>query len=383
MNPFQDSDVEQARRHDGVVSLGGGRRLLLPRVFGFCGGVVHALAQLRRCLSTAGGQPIRLLGPVIHNDTVNEHFRAQGVTILSEAEILTGLESAGAGDLVVIPAFGVPLEIETLLRRRYPGAQIIDTTCRDVRAVWMFMESLTGPGWTILVHGKADHPETRATLSRALQRATRVVVVPGLAALESACRALREGSWAGYPQTLIHERGSPPPASGPVALVQQTTMLHSETLALGAAVTAACCQAGRHSQLANTVCRATQDRQDAAVEVCRQRPDAMLVVGGFGSSNTAQLHRLACAAAPTYLVQNAAALGAETITHWVPGAALQCTRPWLPPGWRTVGILAGASCPASDVGAVIRWFREQPQWADQGAPTTAADGAEPGPTQRC
>ena len=371
VNLFQDTDVEQARRNRGVVALAGGRRLLLPRVFGFCGGVVHALAELRRCLGAPCGRPIRLLGPVIHNDTVNDHFRAQGVTILAEAEVPSQLGLVTPDDIVVIPAFGVPLELEDALRRKLPSTQIIDTTCRDVRAVWQFMESLQGDGWTILVHGKADHPETRATLSRALRRAGCVVVVPGLASLDSVCGALREGSWEGYPRALVHEYGAAPPPSGPVALVNQTTMLHSETLALGAAVRAACDRAGRRSQLADTVCRATQDRQDAAVAVCQQHPDLVVVVGGFGSSNTAQLHRLACAAGPAYLVQNAAALEPDCITHWLPGTGLRCSRPWLPANWTTIGILAGASCPATDVGDVIRWFRQyQPATAGPSAATT-------------
>ena len=372
MDPFQDTDVDQARQHGGVVTLAGGRRLLLPRVFGFCGGVVHALEQLRRCLGSTGGRAVRLLGPVIHNDTVNERFRAQGVTILAEAEIPALLSAGRPEDIVVIPAFGVPVELETALRRRYPSAQIVDTTCRDVRAVWKFMEALEGDDWTILLHGKADHPETRATLSRALQRARRVVIVPELAYRESVGRAVREGSWKDYPPGLVHERGAAPSSSAPVAVVNQTTMLYGETLALGAVVTEACAKAGRYCRLADTVCRATQDRQDAAVAVCRERPDRVLVIGGFGSSNTAQLYRLAAAAGAAYLVQNAGALEAERITHWVPGSGLRCDGPWLPEGWATVGILAGASCPAADVGDVIRWFRRQ-------ALTPAGQAAETNP----
>lgn len=357
MDPFQDTEVEQARQNGGVVALGGGRRVLLPRVFGFCGGVVHALAQLRRCLDAATGRPVRLLGPVIHNDTVNDHFRRQGASIMAEADIPEFLRLGSRDDVVVIPAFGLPIELERLVRQKYPVAQIVDTTCRDVRAVWKFMESLPGQDWTILVHGKADHPETRATLSRALLRASRVVVVPTVAWGERVCRAVRSGSWEDYPLGLVHEEGAAPTAAGPVALVNQTTMLHGETLALGAGVQEACLQAGRHGRLADTVCRASQDRQDAALEVCRQAPDVVLVVGGFGSSNTAQLYRLASASGSAYLVQDVAALEVERITHWVPDSGQRCASPWLPEGWTTVGILAGASCPATDIGNVIRWFQ--------------------------
>ena len=376
MHSFQDSDVDQARRNGGVVTLAAGRRLLLPRVFGFCGGVAQALALLRRCLSTAGGRPVCLLGPVIHNDTVNDHFRAQGVTILDETEVPALRRPGSADQIVVIPAFGVPVEVEASLRRSSPSAQIIDTTCRDVRAVWEFMEALEGDDWTILIHGKADHPETRATLSRALQRAPRVVIVPGLACTERVCQALRQGRWEGYPSGLVHERGAAPLASGPVALVNQTTMLYGETLVLGAALREACEQAGRRCQLADTVCRATQDRQDAAVEVCRQRPDLVLVVGGFGSSNTAQLYRLASAAGHAYLVQDAEALEPDRITHWVPGSGPQQSDHWLPEGWMTVGILAGASCPAADVGKVIRWFRRLDRSAIESAVAAVETGRE-------
>jgi 4-hydroxy-3-methylbut-2-en-1-yl diphosphate reductase len=356
VDPFQDNDVDEARRHGGVVQLGGARRLLLPRVFGFCGGVVHALTQLRRSVGNAGGRPVRLLGPVIHNDTVNDYFRAQGVTIVAEGDVPAFVSSGDPGNMVVIPAFGVPLEVEAVLRQRYAPERIVDTTCRDVRAVWEFMESLAGEGWTILVHGKADHPETRATLSRALRRATRVAVVPTLAHLASVCRAVGENAWELYPRELVQERGKAP-AAGPVACVHQTTMLHDETMAFEAAVRDACGRAGRTCRLADTVCRATQDRQNAAVEICGQHPDLVLVVGGLGSSNTAQLYRLASASVRAYLVRNAGDLEPGRIRHWVPGDGAAGAQPWLPPGWTTIGILAGASCPATDVGNVIRWFR--------------------------
>jgi 4-hydroxy-3-methylbut-2-enyl diphosphate reductase len=355
---FRDPEVDVARQQGGEIELAGGRRLLLPRVFGFCAGVVHALAMLDRCLEARAGRTVYLLGPVIHNDTVNDWFRAQGVAILAEDRIADILHIGTPEDIVVIPAFGVPVDLAEALAQRYRPEQILDTTCRDVRALWRFLAGLDGPDWTVLIHGKPDHPETRATLSRALRCVGRVVLVRDVADVEGALEALQSGAWSAFPAEQRHETECLPGPAGPVALVNQTTMLHSETMAVAAMVQAACRQAGRVCRLADSVCRATQDRQDAAREICRRRPDVMVVVGGFGSSNTAQLYRLAREAAPAFLVRNATALAAERVTHWLPGMGLQQTAPWLPKDWRQVGLLAGASCPARDVGDAIRWFRQ-------------------------
>jgi 4-hydroxy-3-methylbut-2-enyl diphosphate reductase len=325
--------------------------------------------MLTRCVQDRGGRSIRLLGPVIHNDTVNEWFRSRGAVILDEDRILDILQVGGPGDIVVIPAFGVPLELAEELRRRYPAEQIVDTTCRDVQAVWRFLEGLAGPDWTVLLHGKPGHPETRATLSRALRHSRRVVVIQGREQTELACAALASDCWQALPRAQCHESVPLPPARGPVAVVNQTTMLYTETMALGTAVETACRALQRPCRVADSVCRATQDRQDAARELCRQHPDVVLVVGGFASSNTAQLLRLAREWAPACLIPSAAALTPDCVTHWVPEEGLRRTRGWLPPGWRRVGVLAGASCPVHDVGEVIRWFRRLSAEAAAGQPS--------------
>ncbi len=357
MDTLRDADVEAARASGGEIPLAGGRELLLPRVFGFCAGVVRALAILADCLARRGERTVRLLGPVIHNETVNDWLRSQGVVILDEDRIEDILLTGQPGDIVVIPAFGVPLALEQALRRRYPPERIVDTTCRDVRAVWHFLERLEGTGWTVIIHGQRDHPETRAILSRALPRAARVAIVHGTRGAERVCAALRTGSWDGFPPGQLIESPGAGRVGGPVALVTQTTMLAGETMALASAVQAACREAGCPCRVAEGVCPATQARQDAALEVCRRRPDIILVIGGFQSSNTTQLHRLASEYAPAYRVRNAGALSPERIEHWVPESGLQVTGPWLPAGWRRVGVLAGASCPPQDIGEVIRWFR--------------------------
>ena len=377
MEAFRDNQVEQARRQGGVIPLGGGRRLLLPRVFGFCGGVVRALFELERCVREARGQRVFLLGPVIHNDSVNSYFRSLGVDIVPEDGIEGILGMAGPDDRIVIPAFGVPLEMEQALRERFAPSQIVDTTCRDVRAVWGFLAGLTGADWTVVIHGKPDHPETRATLSRARRHAARVVVMPSSDGTAALCRAIRERNWACCPPAWLCAGATASPDSGPVALVNQTTMLHDETVALAAALRQACHDAGRRCAVADTVCRATQNRQDAARELCRQRPEPVLVVGGFASSNTSQLYRMARECTAAYMIQSAAALAPDRLRHWLPGVGQQCTADWLPPSWTTVGILAGASCPATDIGAVIRWFQAQEPASSEHAALAASEAEQP------
>ncbi|MBN2450574.1 MAG: hypothetical protein JXR77_09300 [Lentisphaeria bacterium] len=373
MNVFDDNVVREARAAGGVIPLGSGRRLLLPSRFGFCGGVHAALTRLQECLESRRQGTLHLLGPIIHNDTVNQHFEGRGVHILPEDDLEAVFEVLAPGDTVVIPAFGVPLELERKLRREFPRVEVVDTTCRYVRRVWSFLEGLAGRIGVVLIHGKAGHPETRATLSRALAAAPHAVLVPALEHVDGLLRCLDTGRWASYPERLSF--GTPVAGGEGVALVNQTTMLHDETMALGACLRAWGERTGRPVTLADTVCHATQDRQDAARRVCALGPDVVVVVGSPTSSNTTQLYRLAAAAAPTYLVRGAVDVRGDRVTHFVPGQGWTTTADWLPRGWRTVAVLAGASCPEVDVGGAIQALRSGEDTGEPGANTGGPEEA--------
>lgn len=347
---FHDRDVQAARRNGGVVPLGEGRVLLLPHVTGFCRGVLAALQRLEGVLARAD-QPIWLLGEIIHNDSVNAHVRECGVRILPEDDLERLFAEAAPTDTVVIPAFGLDRQLERRLRAF--AQDVVDTTCDCVQSVWAFVETQAAAGRTVLLHGKPSHPETRATLSRALGPANAAVVVPTLDHARQLAAAIRAGSLAGYPTELVHHPKRVDLRH--LAVANQTTMLFSETRELEAIVAAAVRAAGGELIPSETVCRATQARQDAARTLCETGVQAVLVLGGFSSSNTNQLLRLASNYAPSYFIGDATALSRNAIRHYDPVQGIVVTTTdWLPPPNSRIALLAGASCPPSDIGATIR-----------------------------
>jgi len=351
-------DVEAAACTRGGALDVGPWRVHFPKVFGFCGGVLKALKALEQALQVRDGGDTWLLGEIIHSDTVNAFFRAQGVRILAETEVESVFSKAQPDDCFVIPAFGIARELEVRVRA-YCGARgrVIDTTCDYIRRVWQFAERVALEGRTIVIHGKPDHPETRATLSRALTGGNAVIQVPDYPAAKCLAACLTAGDVSDYPVHLVHNRGNLDTRR--LALINQTTMLYLETCEIESLLAAAIRSTGGDLARAETLCRATQSRQNAALELCRRGCDVMLVVGGYASSNTTQLHRLARKHGPAYFISSAAALAADRITHYEPALGdVVLTQPWLPEGTRDIGLLAGASCPPSDIGAVIRRLRQ-------------------------
>ena len=353
---FHDGDTTAAQKAGGVVAVGSWT-LHLPQAFGFCGGVQHALKTLQHTLATRGTRTVWLLGQIIHNDTVNAFFRTQGAHILPEQQIDSVFARAAPDDIIVIPAFGVPLDLDSRLRAfcRSPD-QLVDTTCRYVKRIWTFVEAMAAEKRTILIHGKPDHPETRATLSRALTPENAVILIPDLAAARHLADLIRRRALAEVPQSLVRNPGRL--TLERMALVNQTTMLYQETKEIDAVIHDALDSVRGSLALAETLCRATQDRQNAATELCRKGCDLAIVVGGFSSSNTTQLYRLAKEYCPTYFIRDATALTRAEIRHHHPDRhETAVTRDWLPASVRHIGILAGASCPPCDIGDVLRRFR--------------------------
>ena len=358
---FHDRDAETALDGDGRIALGGGRVLLLPRVAGFCSGVRAALRRLEEVLARADRR-IWLLGEIIHNDTVNEHFRQRGVRILPEDNLESVFSLAAATDTFVIPAFGIGRETERDLRSF--AADVVDTTCVCVKQVWAFVEKQAATGRTVLLHGKPSHPETRATLSRALGPGNAAIVVPTLEHARRLAAAILDGGMGDYPDPLVHNRGFVDLQR--LAVANQTTMLYDETRELESVIAQAVARVGGDLVPAETVCRATQARQDAARRLCATGLDLVLVVGGFTSSNTNQLFRLARDCAPAYFIRDAGMLAPSAIRHFDPATrTMRTTGAWLPASGGRIGLLAGASCPPGDIGEVIRALRRIAQEADQ------------------
>jgi 4-hydroxy-3-methylbut-2-enyl diphosphate reductase len=245
------------------------------------------------------------------------------------------------------------------------GCQIVDTTCGDVMSVWKRVRQYANDGVTSIIHGKADHEETRATSSRARDRAGHghFVVVYDLAETDAICDYLRDGG--DRAAFLAKFAGACSADFDPdvhlkkVGVANQTTMLRSETEEVQSRIrTAVVARDGsdENFRVFDTICGATQERQDALMDMLRQPPDLMLVVGGYNSSNTTHLADMGKEKVPTYFVLNAACLDSlNLIRHYDTHRHEEISSSaWLPSGPVSVGITAGASCPSNLIEDVLR-----------------------------
>jgi 4-hydroxy-3-methylbut-2-enyl diphosphate reductase len=357
---FSSALVDQIRRGGNSLDLGGGR-ILLPGAFGFCQGVNRALVMLEKAVNARHKGRLFLLGQIIHNPWVNKHFQDCGVRILQPTQLEKLQELIGVDDCAVIPAFGVSVPVEQRLRRI--GCQIIDTSCGDVRRLWRWATRAVSQGYGVLIYGRARHDETVVTKSRLQQAGGRYVVVESLQQARQFADLVAGGEDPGhfgevFGPDATNAAGLEP--FGRLAQVSQTTMLYEETLqvrqALREAFERRFGQADERLVFQPTVCRATQDRQNATVELCRRGCDLVIVVGGFGSSNTGHLYELARTYCQAYFIEDASALVSATrINSYDPaGRTQRPVEPWLPPRRPvTIGLLAGASTPETVVGQVI------------------------------
>ncbi len=381
----------EALRHEGSFATPQGLKLCLAKEFGFCPGVSRAVdlalaaAQESAARESANresanresaecGARLYLAGEIIHNPHTNRTLSDAGVLSLPGDRDRRRAMIQPA-DRVIVPAFGLPVEeMDDLLA---VGCRIIDTTCAWVKRIWRAAAEFTAAGATVVLHGKREHAETRATLSRITGP---YVVIRDLEEAEILARAVRrddievagiashnqEYRWPHWFMQEFKERVRP--GFDPVrdlthlGLVNQTTMLcqDSEAIAgiLEAAIAARARAGGARASLRvlDTFCPATQSRQDAIRDLLdRERPAVMLVVGGFGSSNTRQLARLGAARTRCFHIEDAGCLlDALRIRH-LPGnaAAPEISRGWLPAPPGPLGLTAGASTPDRELERVI------------------------------
>jgi 4-hydroxy-3-methylbut-2-enyl diphosphate reductase len=358
------SDLVERLRETGFRHTAGRLTVHLAREFGFCYGVDRAVDYAYQARRRFPDQQIFLTGEIIHNPHVNDQLRAQGTRFLSDAG--ESMDALGAGDVVILPAFGV--EIAMLERLQARGCTLVDTTCGSVLNVWKNVRRYAQEGFTSVIHGKWWHEETRATASQA-------VAVGGghyLTVLDRqeagvVCDFIRNGGDA------LALAGRFARATSPgfdfardlarIGCANQTTMLSSESLAVGGMFRDAV--AARYGEIAleerfrafDTICSATQERQDAVIALLdAERLDLMVVLGGYNSSNTANLARICARRVPTYPVaEPTGLLSRDQIRHRAPdGAGEVTTAGWLPAeGPVAVGLTAGASTPDNLVGEVI------------------------------
>ncbi len=342
--------------------------LHLAREFGFCYGVDRAVDYAYQAVARFPGRNVFLTGEIIHNPHVNERLRASGIRFLSDpAERDRAL---GPEDVVILPAFGITVEEMVDFSAR--GCTLVDTTCGSVLNVWKNVVRYAQDGFTAVIHGKVRHEETRATASQALKYPKgRYLVVLDRAEAAIVCAYIRHGG--DRDAFLARFAGAASPGFDPdtdltrVGCANQTTMLMSESLEIGEMVGAAMRdrygdEVATHFRAFDTICSATQERQDAVEALLDTEPvDLMIVVGGYNSSNTVNLARICAARVRTFHISEPGCLlSARQIRHRPVGspstvkAEEVVTDEWLPAAARrVVGLTAGASTPNNIVGQVI------------------------------
>jgi 4-hydroxy-3-methylbut-2-en-1-yl diphosphate reductase len=348
---------------DDFVYRSGRLTVHLAREFGFCYGVDRAVDYAYQTRERFPDRTIYLTGEIIHNPHVNEKLRVMGIRFLTDEAI--GLDRIGPTDVVILPAFGVTVGMLQQLDRR--GATLVDTTCGSVLNVWKNVRRYSEHGYTSIIHGKVWHEETQATASQAVQYGGHYLVVFDRPEAAIVCDYLRSGEQA--EALRQHFANATSPGFDPavhlhrIGLANQTTMLMSESLEIGdmmrEAMTARYGDAALadHYQAFDTICSATQDRQDAVVNLLRDKPvDLMLVIGGYNSSNTANLARICAASRPTFHIADPDCLvSADEIRHRAIGTKTEVsTSGWLPrEGPVSIGLTSGASTPDNLVGAAV------------------------------
>jgi 4-hydroxy-3-methylbut-2-enyl diphosphate reductase len=337
----------------------------LAREFGFCYGVDRAVQYAYETRERFPDKRIFLSGEIIHNPDVNRRIQEMGIVSLGEnPDPAERYREVRCTDVVLLPAFGVTADESKHLRSI--GCVLVDTTCGSVLNVWKNVHKYAREGFTAVIHGKHYHEETKATASQALTHAGgRYLCVRDQEETQIVCDLI--GGRAGGEVFRAHfERAASPgfdPASDlqRIGFANQTTMLMSESLAIQEMLRQAI--RGRHGEAElttrfrafDTICSATQERQDAVLQMLDEgQLDLIIVIGGYNSSNTQALARICAARLPTFHINAPACIEADAIRHHPGGGRPETLTPgWLREGAQTIGLTAGASTPDTLVGATV------------------------------
>ncbi len=364
LSHYRSELVERIRANGHVLSAGG-LTIKLAKEFGFCYGVERAIDLAYAARKVFPDRPLYILGEIIHNPEVNDQIRAMDIKFLSGKEKDADIEDLQKDDVVIIPAFGT--EVSTRRELEAKGCRFVDTTCGDVMSVWKRVRQYSKDTVTSIIHGKAWHEETKATSSQArAYGGGHYLVVFTLAETDYVCHYLVHGG--NKAEFLEKFKGAYSDGFDPdqhlqaIGVANQTTMLRGETEEVQRRLRAAMArkfgaeQLDQHFRFFDTICGATQDRQDALEKLLRQPLDLLIVIGGYNSSNTSHLAEMGESRLPTYFIKNAAKMASDRlIRHYNQHLHQEVeTRDWLPAGDITVGITAGASCPNNLIEDTIR-----------------------------
>ena len=364
LSHYRSELVERIRANGHVLSADGLLTVKLAKEFGFCYGVERAIDLAYAARKAYPERNIYILGEIIHNPEVNDQIRAMGVRFLSGREKNADIEQVQREDVVIIPAFGT--EVATRAQLAAKGCEFVDTTCGDVMSVWKRVRQYSKDRVTSIIHGKAWHEETKATSSQTTSGGGHYLVVFTLAETDYVCNYILHGGkkdeFLQKFKGAFSEGFDPDIHLHAIGVANQTTMLRGETEEVQRRLKQAMIQkygpdqVEGHFRFFDTICGATQDRQDALEKLLREPMDFLLVIGGYNSSNTSHLAEMGEAKLPTYFIKNAAKMVSDKlIVHYDQHQGREVeTRDWLPPGRLNVGITAGASCPNNLIEDTIR-----------------------------
>jgi 4-hydroxy-3-methylbut-2-enyl diphosphate reductase len=337
----------------------------LAREFGFCYGVDRAVDYAYQTRRQFPDKRVYLSGEINHNPDVNRRIQDMGIMILEDNhDPVQRFAPVLAGDVVIMPAFGVSIpELQQLQSKQ---CILVDTTCGSVLNVWKKVHYYARDRYTVIIHGKHYHEETRATASQALTHdGGQYLCVRDIAETELVCDFIR--GRLSSTQLMSHFKDAASSGFDPdrdlqrIGLANQTTMLMSETLKVQETLRRAMVERHGEQDLESrfrafdTICSATQERQDAVLEMLDAGGlDTMVVIGGYNSSNTQALARMCAPRVQTYYIDNPDCVNAAGIRYRAIGAREETLAPgWLPAGAVRIGITAGASTPDSVVGETI------------------------------
>jgi 4-hydroxy-3-methylbut-2-enyl diphosphate reductase len=363
------SDLVAKLRDNGYLLRQGRLTVRLAEAFGFCWGVERAVAMAYETRRHYPSERIWITNEIIHNPSVNDHLRDMDVLFIPVEEGVKDFSEVAAGDVVILPAFGATVQEMQLLNER--GCHIVDTTCPWVSKVWNSVEKHKKQHFTSIIHGKVKHEETLATSSFA----GTYLVVLDLAEAQLVCDYILNAS---LPQDegqrrqardvfMTHFAKACSPGFDPdrdllrLGVANQTTMLKSETEEIGRLFERTMLQRFGPAQLSqhflafNTICDATQERQDAMFALVDEPLDLMVVIGGYNSSNTTHLQEIAISRGiRSFHIDTPERIGpGNRIEHKPLGGGLVVEEPFLPAGAIRIGITSGASTPDRVVEDVI------------------------------
>jgi 4-hydroxy-3-methylbut-2-en-1-yl diphosphate reductase len=353
------SDLIQEIRHHNYTLKRGNVTIRLAQAFGFCWGVERAVAMAYETRRHFPTEQIWITNEIIHNPSVNQRLREMHVQFIPMVAGDKDFSVVGSGDVVILPAFGASVQEMQILNEK--NCKIVDTTCPWVSKVWNTVEKHKKGDYTSIIHGKYAHEETIATSSFA----GKYLIVLNMKQAEYVANYILNGGdknefmakfsksfSSGFDPDIDLER---------VGIANQTTMLKGETEEIGKLFERTMIKKygpqnlNQHFQSFNTICDATQERQDAMFELVEEKADLMVVIGGFNSSNTTHLQEIAVERQlPSYHIDCVERIKSrDIIEHQQLDGELVTTEKWLPDGEIVVGVTSGASTPDKVVEEII------------------------------